>query len=546
MAKMSRCTLHVTEPEGKAAFAALESAATARAGVAGPDVSLKTLDPETAARRILAKALADDATKALQSIAAPSVAGKEAEFRPISTETVALTGTKVVKFRQYYDRIPVYSSLVAVELDENNECVSLDTTIGEPKGVGLVAKISPAQALGRVARESGQKAPAITAAPRLHFYLDRKGKWHLAYIFENVVKKTKARITRRPVAKIADYVIDAMTGSVIAELPRIPTVTMTGIDELEVSRSFEVTPRGTGSHVMIDETMGVETYDFDFADPIREADKLPGRLIAKPPEFSRAAVSAHANASEVARFLREVLKRNSIDDRGGRLISSINCVDASEAQPGNQWFNAFWEGTQMVYGQVDFNGMLRSLAASMDVVAHEIFHGVTDKSSRLEYVGETGALNESYSDIFGTIISNAAILSIEDWNWEIGDGLSSARAAFRDMKDPTRYGQPKHMDDFVRTSRDHGGVHINSGIHNYAAYRIMTAHSAGSLVFTAPDIAAIFYLSLTLHLTRQSKFADSRRGVVLAARSLFRSDEPAVLARKIAAIERGFSAAGIK
>jgi hypothetical protein len=121
MAKMSRCTLHVTEPEGKAAFATLESAATARAGVAGPDVSLKNLDPETAARRILAKALADDSTKALAAIAAPPIAGKEAEFRPISTETIALTGTKVVKFRQYYDRIPVYSSLVAIELDEDNQ-----------------------------------------------------------------------------------------------------------------------------------------------------------------------------------------------------------------------------------------------------------------------------------------------------------------------------------------------------------------------------------------------------------------------------------------
>ena len=239
------------------------------------------------------------------------------------------------------------------------------------------------------------------------------------------------------------------------------------------------------------------------------------------------------------------MKRNSIDDRGGRLISSINCVDASAAQPNNQWFNAFWEGTQMVYGQVEFNGVLRSLAASMDVVAHEMFHGVTDKSSRLEYVGETGALNESYSDIFGTIISNSATPSIEDWNWEIGDGLSSARAALRDMKDPTRFGQPKHMDDFVKTSQDHGGVHINSGIHNYAAYRIMTSHSAGNLVFTAPELAAIFYLGLTQHLTRQSVFADSRRGVVLAARSLFRKDPPADLQRKIAAVERGFSAAGI-
>ena len=89
MARMSRCTLHVTEAGDKAAVAVLESASDGRPGIASPDISLKDLDPETAARRILARALADDSIKALQTVSAPKAAGKEAEFRPISTETIA-------------------------------------------------------------------------------------------------------------------------------------------------------------------------------------------------------------------------------------------------------------------------------------------------------------------------------------------------------------------------------------------------------------------------------------------------------------------------
>jgi Zn-dependent metalloprotease len=92
---------------------------------------------------------------------------------------------------------------------------------------------------------------------------------------------------------------------------------------------------------------------------------------------------------------------------------------------------------------------------------------------------------------------------------------------------------------------DYGWVHDNSGIHNYAAYRVITAKSAGNYVFTRKQIAALYYIALTVHLSRTSQFADSRRAVLQAARSLFRNDSAAVLNRKIKAIEDGFAAAGI-
>ena len=220
--------------------------------------------------------------------------------------------------------------------------------------------------------------------------------------------------------------------------------------------------------------------------------------------------------------------------------------------PARQWKNAYWNGAQMVYGQILFpDSSFYSVASMLDVVAHEMFHGVTDHTSRLEYRTQAGALNESYSDIFGTIIANGN-RSIGRWNWDIGAGFDGPDTILRSMEDPTRCGQPKHMSDYRAATppytydrNDYGWVHDNSGIHNYAAYRVITAKSAGKYVFSRKEVAALYYIALTVHLSRTSQFADSRRAVLQAARSLFRNDSAAVLKRKIKAIEDGFAAAGI-
>jgi Zn-dependent metalloprotease len=102
------------------------------------------------------------------------------------------------------------------------------------------------------------------------------------------------------------------------------------------------------------------------------------------------------------------------------------------------------------------------------------------------------------------------------------------------------------MDDFVVTTRDFGGVHINSGIHNFAAFKITTSRDAQQkFIFTPTELAAIFYIALTQQLSRTSGFSASRRGVTLAAQTLFRNDPEAIRNAKIAAIAKGFDAVGI-
>jgi len=538
--------MHITEENGRRIFAALKADRRAASVFSHPACQPDNLDSESAAKRILEHAFA---SKAMPSLNAPRIDGTESDFKSLGVETVPLTGTTVVKFRQTVKGIPVFGSLVSVELDVHNEMVSLNSTIAEPKLPSYVARISPYQVLRRIAAIAGYGRELPEGIPTLNLYRDNTGKWHLTYIVEDVRSRKKGKATVKDFPLVHDYVIDAFTGALVAELPRTPTIVIAkGLDELGEIRTFSIEITG-GKRAMRDARLNIETYDFAFRDPVDG--NLPGKLVGSP--WSAAAVSAHTNAAVVATFLRDVLKRNNVDNMGGPILSTVNCVVRRFEQPppGSKiWLNAFWNGTQMLYGQASFDGRLKSLASSLAVVAHELFHGVTGHTARLVYQGETGALNESYSDIFGTIISNWAKPNIAKWDWLIGDGISSGIEALRDMEDPTRFDQPKLMKDFktlpLRRTADSGGVHVNSGIHNFAAFKVMSATSGRAFLFKPAELAAMFYLALTQQLSRQSTFADSRRGVLLATRSLFRKLPQRKIDARVAAVEAGFDAAGIK
>jgi Zn-dependent metalloprotease len=537
--------MHVTEPSGRRLFAALKADRPAYSVFSDPAGQPGNLDPESAAKRILEHAFA---SKKMPSLNAPKIQGTECDFKSLGVETVSLTGSKVVKFRQQVNGIPVFGSLVSVELDEHNELISLNSSMAEPNLRSYVARISPYQVLKKIAAIAGYGRELPHGIPKLNLYRD-SSKWHLTYIVEDVRSRKKGKTTLKDFPLIHDYVIDAITGALVAELPRTPTIVVgKGVDELGELKSFGIEIRG-GKRTMRDVRLNIETHDLAFRDPVDG--KLPGELVGAP--WSAAAVSAHTNAAAVVTFLRDVLKRNNVDNMGGPIVSTVNCVVRRFEQPprGSKiWLNAFWNGTQMLYGQARFDGRLKSLASSLDVVAHELFHGVTGHTARLVYQGETGALNESYSDVFGTIVSNRARPDIAKWDWLIGDGISKGLEAVRDMRDPTRFDQPKHMKDFktlpLKRKSDEGGVHINSGIHNFAAFKVMSATRKGAFVFKPAELAAMFYVALTQQLSRQSTFADSRRGVVLATRSLFRKLPQKKIDARVAAVEAGFEAAGIK
>lgn len=251
---------------------------------------------------------------------------------------------------------------------------------------------------------------------------------------------------------------------------------------------------------------------------------LPGRLVrgeGSPKSRDAIVNQAYDGSGSTYDFFLEAFERNSIDDRGMRLDSTVHY--------GISYDNAFWNGQQMVYGDGD-GQIFRPFTSALDVIAHELSHGVTQHEANLVYQDQSGALNESLSDVFGSLVKQfSRDQTAEKADWLIGAGLfmpGIKARGIRSMKAPgTAYDdpvlgkdpQPGHMDDYVATADDNGGVHINSGIPNRAFYEL-----AVRLKGKAWEKAGrIWYLALTERLRRESNFRSAVNATMTAAADLF-------------------------
>jgi hypothetical protein len=195
--------------------------------------------------------------------------------------------------------------------------------------------------------------------------------------------------------------------------------------------------------------------------------------------------------------------RDSIDGLGMPLISTINFDDAPF--DGFPYQNAFWSGTQMVYGP--------GFASADDVVAHELTHGVTNYESNLFYFWQSGAISESFSDVWGEFmdLTNGMGTDTDATRWQIGEDLSIG--AIRNMRDPTIYSDPDKMTSpfYYTADGDNGGVHINSGVNNKAAYLMVDGGTFNGQTITGlgiTKVAKIYYYAQSNLLTSGSDYAD--------------------------------------
>ncbi|MEM9545748.1 MAG: M4 family metallopeptidase [Bacteroidota bacterium] len=228
-------------------------------------------------------------------------------------------------------------------------------------------------------------------------------------------------------------------------------------------------------------------------------------------------VSAQYNGGQAYMYFKNIHGRESINGQGGNVIGLVNVAD----EDGSSLGNAFWNGVAMFYGNGD--NSFFSLARGLDVAGHEMSHGVIQSTANLEYQGESGALNESFADIFGAMIDR------EDWL--IGEDVVKTSAypsgALRSLEDPHNGAatgdfnsgwQPKLYSERFTGSQDNGGVHINSGIPNYAYYLFATSTGVG-----IARAEKVFYRALDVYLTKSSQFIDARLAVVQAAQDLYGS-----------------------
>jgi Zn-dependent metalloprotease len=209
---------------------------------------------------------------------------------------------------------------------------------------------------------------------------------------------------------------------------------------------------------------------------------LPGKLVRSEgdPKTKDVAVNeAYDGSGKTYDFFLKIFERNSIDGKGMQLDSTVHYR--------RNFSNAFWNGQQMVYGDGD-GEIFSRFTKSLDVIGHELTHGITEAEAGLQYLGQSGALNEHFSDVFGSLIKQYfKKQKAEKADWLIGKGIFEKKIhaiAIRSMKAPgTAYDdpvigkdpQPANMDGYINTQEDNGGVHINSGIPNKAFYNFAIA-----------------------------------------------------------------------
>jgi hypothetical protein len=203
--------------------------------------------------------------------------------------------------------------------------------------------------------------------------------------------------------------------------------------------------------------------------------ELPGDVVrsAGDPESGDEAVyeAAYGISGSLALF-SEVYGRSSYDGSGASVSLSVHYEQGYD--------NAYWDGTQLVFGDGD-GEVFGRFTSPVDVLGHEFSHAVTERTAGLTYQGQSGALNESLSDVFGSCLKQRLLNQrVDEANWLIGEGLflpGVAARALRDMAHPgTAYDDPRlgkdpqvgHLDDYLDTGDDNGGVHTNSGIPNRA------------------------------------------------------------------------------
>ena len=462
------------------------------------------------------------------------ISNPENEFKLESVKKDAL-GMTHIRYEQVYKGLEVWGKEVYVHFDNHGNISSLTGRFAKtPASIqDISGKVSSSNALAIAENELKSRINISGFSNQIQNLLHYHGPsarqiiWydklqipHLAWFVE----------VRTGLSQDWYYFVDAQNGSILNSYNNVcfdGATTGSGIDLNGVNRTFGTYQVGT-NYFMLDasEAMfnaaqsqipnnsvgAIECLDLQNND-LSSSSQVYYVTSTNNQWNDPASVSANYNAITTYNYYRTIQNRNSIDDSGMTIYSVIHVT-----QNGQPMENAFWNGMVMCYG--DGGTLFKPLAGGLDVAAHEMTHGVTQHTSNLEYQDQSGALNESMSDVFGKLVDTSS--------WQIGPSIvkdlqTFPSGALRDMSNPHNGGnpgdpcwQPDNMSEYVNTTQDNGGVHVNSGIPNYAFYFVASTIGRASA-------GKIWYRAETTYLTHSSQFLDARIATEKAATDLFGS-----------------------
>lgn len=457
-------------------------------------------------------------------------------------------GMTHVRFNQAINGVSVEGSEVVVHFNKNNEVVSVNGRVNQTiadDAVDTAVFLSSESAL-KTALSSVSAPEELTYEPtaelvvlpfeggnytaykvNVNFMGDEPGNW---FVF--VDAKTGEVIDKYNGLMHADEKI-TQKGSGKGVHGEHRELHITQVKEPNAGTKFALADY---SHENLD---GIVTYDAKNDNTSSNDTLYVGNSAAFIGDYDRALIDAHYNSEKVYEYYLNEHGRNSLDGEGMAIISKVHY--------GNNYNNASWNGRWMTYGDGD-GVFMTSLSAGLDVAAHEMTHGVISHSANLVYRNQSGALNESFADVFGALV--------DDSDWEMGEDIMAPAAkadgvtVLRSLSNPnsvivsneqrraysTNGGvYPDHMDEFYHmpTSVDGGGVHVNSSITNHAAYLI--GQEIGR-----EKLGQIYYRALTVYLTPNSDFSDARQAIVQSAIDIYGEGSA-----EVTAANSGFAAVGI-
>jgi Zn-dependent metalloprotease len=432
------------------------------------------------------------------------------------------------RFQQTIDGVPVFGGEGIVHLRRDRSIAAVTDAFVPHLAVSTTPKLSSDQAIAR-ALPTGACATCLTTPPAADLWaLRHEGKDHLVWRVQLRLHEGTNRFS------LPVVFVDAHSGEIVWQYDNLQTGS--GPSLYSGTVGFETTP-SAGLFYLEDLSRKLGTFDASggASSHFTDADDLWDAA------GQRAGIDAHHGVIKAWEYYQNVHGRNGIDGNGGPgarfAFDGATRVITSNVHYGTGYNNAFWDGA-MTYG--DGDGITFSPLVALDVVGHELTHGVTQYSAGLVYSSEPGALNESYSDIFGALIERYA-RGDSDAVWKIGDEIYTPATpgdALRDLASPhqasnkgyTVDDDPDHYSERYLGSSDNGGVHINSGIPNKTFHLLAmggTHHLGGSMVGIGPDkAAAIWYKALTAYMTSSTGFARAARATHQAAIALHGEGSP--------------------
>lgn len=430
--------------------------------------------------------------------------------------------------QQTYEGVPVFGGEAVMHLNPDDSIFGVTDELVDHVQVDTRPHIEAERAIKAAIYAYGCDQ-CLTEMPVADLWiLRRDGVDHLAYRVR-LRREDKSPETAMPV-----YFVDAHTGGVVWNYDNLQTASGSSLYSGTVTiNSYYRSSNAT--YYMEDLTRRIGT--FDARNTTASTYRFTDANDVWDSASQRAGVDAHYGASVFYDYFLNVHGRRGIDGNGGPFYNTsadgATKLISSKVHYGSNYNNAFWNGSFMTYG--DGDGATFSPLVTLDICGHEMQHGVTERTAGLVYSGESGALNESWSDVFGAMTERHARGETSD-TWKIGEQTytpATAGDALRYMSNPhqarnsgyTADDDPDHYTERYTGTGDNGGVHINSGIPNKVFYLLAiggTHHKGGSMTGIGSAAAAkIWYRALTSYMTSSTNFRGARTATLNAAAALY-------------------------